>query len=283
MNAHVLRSNAFAYYGGRLFAQDELQCLEHPALCSLRDLLVHLPASRGSLLDPTRTSIHLTDTTIATPILVSGVERRACIHTDRNEAEGRPRGLYGNNFGSADGNAVRKAVEVFDKRLDAQGKEYFSNILAMSAPREGLYSKGVIRMILATAYTGFIAARMESLVNAGFLVRTHDGEHGHTSLADPMPTRQVPKVKIHTGNWGCGAFGGNPVAMSMLQTFAAQMAGVELIYYVQGAENRREYDCGMKDLQDLMAELAVDGYVELEAFIGGVVKKEYMWGESNGT
>jgi len=32
-------SDVFRYYGGTLFAQDESQCLEHPALCSLR---VHL-------------------------------------------------------------------------------------------------------------------------------------------------------------------------------------------------------------------------------------------------
>jgi hypothetical protein len=279
-----IHSHVFAFYGGSLFAQDEMQCSEHPALCSLRDLLVHLTAiNKSSLLDPTRTSITFPDQIIATPILVSGVERRAHVRTDRNAAEGRPQGLYGNNFAVASEGALRRAVEALDTRLDAQGKPYFSNILAMVAPREVSYSKDVVRMTLATAYTGFMAAKMESLVNAGFLVRSHDELGEHTKLADPMPSRPVPQVKIHTGNWGCGAFGGNPVVMAMLQTLAAQIAGVELIYYIQGAANKSEYDCGVQDLWDLIGRLAVNGHVDCEAFLDGVVKKEYMWGESNGT
>jgi hypothetical protein len=268
-----------------------MQCLEHPALCSLRELLVSLPASQIPRLDSTRKSTPLldptrtTEGTVSTPILVSGVERRAHVRTDRNAAEGRPDGLYGNNFGWTTSDVIRRATVVFDTRLDGSGKEYYSNILAMAAPRgSGRYGHDVIRGILATAYTGFMAARLESLVHAGFLVRHHDnGEMGHTSLADPIPNTEIPRVKVHTGNWGCGAFGGNPVIMAILQTAAAQMAGVQLVYHVQGAANKEEYGRAMKDHEGLLGTLAVEGYVPLRDFIDAVCKKNYVWGVSNGT
>ena len=34
---------------------------------------------------------------------------------------------------------------------------------------------------------------------------------------------------VHTGFWGCGAFGGNRGLMVLLQTMAAQMAGIDLL------------------------------------------------------
>ena len=264
-----------------------MQCLEHPALCSLRECLSKLPNSEfvDSLLNPTRTTVYQSERSIPTPILVSGVERRAHVRTDRNAAEGRPVGLYGNNFASAKNGTIRRATVIFDTRLDSANKEYFSNILAMEAPRgSGSYTRDVITGILETAYTGFMAAKMESLVHAGFLIRRHDDSaSGHTSLADPMPTTEIPRVKIHTGNWGCGAFGGNPVIMAILQTAAAQMAGVELVYHVQGAANKEEYGRAMKDLDTLFEALAKDGYVPLGELTEAISKKHYMWGVSNGT
>ena len=60
-------------------------------------------------------------------------------------------------------------------------------------------------LVLTTAYTAFCAARSET---EGAL-----GGGGRTV--------------VHTGFWGCGAFGGNRVLMVSLQVVAAVMAGLD--------------------------------------------------------
>lgn len=78
----------FAAYGTALLAQDELQCVEHPLLGSIREALV--AANHASTVDRG-----------PTPILVSGVERRCALV-----------GLYGHAFAQASAAAVRAAVRV---------------------------------------------------------------------------------------------------------------------------------------------------------------------------
>ncbi|KAJ6370607.1 hypothetical protein OIU76_028818 [Salix suchowensis] len=50
------------------------------------------------------------------------------------------------------------------------------------------------------------------------------------------------KISIATGNWGCGAFGGDPELKSMIQWLAASQAGRPSILY---------YTFGIKSLQNL--------------------------------
>ena len=82
--------DVFAYYGGGLFAQDEMQVAEHPGLGALREALV-----AAGIDARTKTADR------PTPILVTGVERRVAIETDPDAAAGRPHGLYGNAFAAA--------------------------------------------------------------------------------------------------------------------------------------------------------------------------------------
>ena len=42
--------------------------------------------------------------------------------------------------------------------------------------------------------------------------------------------REVRGGTVATGNWGCGAFGGNPQVKFLQQLIAASMAGVSLAY-----------------------------------------------------
>lgn len=85
----------FTAYGTGLFAQDEMQVAEHPALGALREAL---NARRW----PTLTE----ECGQATPVLVRGVQRRCRVQTDANAAEGRPYGLYGNRFMMATGDGA---------------------------------------------------------------------------------------------------------------------------------------------------------------------------------
>jgi hypothetical protein len=186
----------FFAYGSRLFAQDEMQVAEHPALGSLREALVarNLPALTVEGGRPT-------------PVLVMGALRHCRVATDRNAAEGRPYGLYGNSFARADPVAVRRATTRIDPPTT-------TNLIAMAAPAcgGGRYRIQEIEFVLATAYTAFRAAVLESA-----RARGSDGP-----------------VVIHTGFWGCGAFGGDRTLMTTLQVIAGEMAGVERIVFHTG-------------------------------------------------
>ena len=126
----------FFGYGSALLAQDELQCLEHPILGSVRELLAPerhaFTAERGW----------------ATPVLVAGAERRCALDTRR---------IYGNAFASASQAAVRAALEVLAPPTR-------TNVLAIAAPAygDGAYRREQLEQILVTAYTGFAAAVAES-------------------------------------------------------------------------------------------------------------------------
>ncbi len=136
----------FCAYGGPLFAQDEMQVAEHPALASLRHGLIEsgLKPVTGEDGNPT-------------PVTVMGVERRCQIATDPNVAEGRPYGLYGNRFSIAAEEVVRGATEIIDPAT-------VSNILAIEAPPggRGRYTREQIESVFLTVCTGFSAAVFET-------------------------------------------------------------------------------------------------------------------------
>lgn len=133
-------AHLFYAYGSSLFAQDELQTAEHPALGSLREAL---------LADGDVGCAPLTeDAQGPTPVLVSGVERRCHVDTG---------GLYGYRFAGASAERLREATQ----RLDPPT---VSNILAIAAPSSGrgAYKEEEIASILRTAWAGFVAAREEA-------------------------------------------------------------------------------------------------------------------------
>lgn len=96
-------SDLFCAYGGSLFAQDEMQVAEHPALASLRESLLQ------NNIEPLTVEAGR-----PTPILIRGVERRCAISTDSNSKQRRPLGLYGNNFARATPEAIKKATKVLN-------------------------------------------------------------------------------------------------------------------------------------------------------------------------
>jgi hypothetical protein len=174
----------FCAYGGALLAQDEMQVAEHPSLASLREALLHSSTVKPATVENGR----------PTPVLIRGVERRCAIATDRNEAEGRPFGLYGNHFSSAKPDVVERATRIIQPPT-------ITNLIAIEAPSygSGVYSQGEIAYILRTAYSGFHAAVLES-----------------TQAAVEANASAAPVVVVHTGFWGCGAYGGNRILMALL-------------------------------------------------------------------
>ncbi len=186
--------NLFGYYQGALFAQDEMQIMEHPILASIRHWL-----EDKSIIDDRYLPNSQNAEGNATPYLLQNIERRVFVSTDENKQLGRPFGLYGNNFMQATPEAIENATHILSPPT-------LSNILAISAISKGhgRYTRHQINKLFSTLYTGFMAARIES---------------------------QQMETIIHTGNWGCGAFGGNPILIAILQITAAFCVGIDKLIY----------------------------------------------------
>jgi Poly (ADP-ribose) glycohydrolase (PARG) len=233
----------FCAYGGALFAQDEMQVAEHPALGSLREALLDRDIKPLTV-----------EKEQPTPILIRGVERRCAIATDNNPRQGRPHGLYGNNFARATLEAIKQATQPLDPPT-------ITNIIAMEAPSGGYgsYTMEEIEYILTTAFTGFLAARIES----------------------QLEMAQQASVLIHTGFWGCGAYGGNRILMALLQLLAARLSQVNcLIFHTDGFAGNQALANAQRILDQCLG--SDDLEVRVPDLIKEIYRMEFQWGVSDG-
>jgi hypothetical protein len=233
----------FVAYGSGLFAQDEMQVVEHPLLASVREALL----ARGL---PAETRVE----SGATPILVRNVERLIEVTTNADASAGRPSGLYGNRFATAPLEVVRRAA----RRVEPPT---YSNIIAMSAPwgGRGEYTGREIEYVFAAAYTGFAAASRESGRTRG----------------------PVAQTIVHSGFWGCGAFGGNRRLMIALQALAARAAKVSrLVLHAGDSAGVEEARAGLEVADGLASRCG--STCSLDAIVDRVVELAYRWGVGDG-
>lgn len=256
-NMNFADPRLFAAYGSSLMAQDEWQVLEHPILGSLRESLLHtgLPAL-------TR------ENGVSTPVLISQVPRQCSLDLSgapvisahsgwwkklfgKVTGPTAPSPLYGNAFRKASKKQVLEATKVLTPPS-------ISNILAMAAPTgSGAYRLQQLTDILQTAYSGFKAATIES--------EKRGAEQGH--------------VEIHTGWWGCGAFGGNRVVMVMLQILAARLAQIRrLHFYIVQEADRFYLDEGISFLDSLLT----NKNNSLPELLLAIESLGFSWGKSDG-
>lgn len=227
----------FFGYGIDLLAQDELQIAEHPALAALRARLCRTAEVKPYTARRGR----------ATPVLVTNVPRRVAIDLDPRPDLGLPRGIYGHGF-------TRASMEAIDAVCESLDPPPKTNLLAMAAPSHGVgpYCRDEIQGILDTAYTAFVAAREETR-------RLHD-----------HPAATV----VHTGFWGCGAFGGNRALMVAVQVIAARAAGVDrLVLHTVRESGRSDAERGVDTASGTSPAEAADALTA-----GG-----FEWGEGDGT
>jgi len=232
-------TNLFFGYGSTLFAQDEIQAAEHPVLGALREALIAEGLHALTVEDGS-----------PTPVLVMGAERRCRVATEPNAAEGRPHGLYGNAFALADLKAVQRATTRIDPPT-------ISNLIAIAAPSGGygFYREAEIEHILITAYSGFRAAVLESL----------------------RKQASAPCV-VHTGFWGCGAFGGHRVLMAMLQILAAGMAGVDrLVFHTITEAGTEQLEAAKVLIREQLGTVATTSDI-----IDQILAMGFKWGVSDG-
>ncbi|HKY48372.1 MAG TPA: hypothetical protein VJQ79_10370 [Acidimicrobiia bacterium] len=201
---------------------------------------------REALLGEGRSTL-VTDQGLPTPFTLIGVPRRGVIDTAPSPA--RPHGLYGNRFSAAPVEQVLQATTRIDPAT-------ISNLVAIEAPAygSGEYRREEITGILRTALTGFGAASVE----------TH---------------RIAPQAAtvIHTGWWGCGAYGGNQELMALLQLLAAEWAEAKVLYFYLGEPADAAYLAGAQDVLDsLPIGMLTDAHV------AAIADRRYLWGVSDG-
>jgi hypothetical protein len=127
----------------------------------------------------------------------------------------------------------------------------------MAAPvGSGKYRADELHGVLRTAWLAFAAAALES--------RT---------------TWPGAPVEVHTGFWGCGAFGGNRVVMVVLQLVAAHLAGLSrLVFHTVDHGGLAEYEVASDCLRTLLARVDTS----LAAMIARMVELGFSWGVSDG-
>jgi hypothetical protein len=150
--------------------------------------------------------------------------------------------LYGDNFAAAPEHTVLEATTRVDPPT-------LSNIIALAAlsPESGAYTSDQVHRLLQTAYTGFRTLVLRS-----------------------------ERVTLHTGYWGCGAFGGNKGLVAAVQLLAAGAAGVERVRFWWG---RTELDRSALE-HAIAVEQHLSG-VSVEVAVAKLVAAGYHWGVAN--
>lgn len=227
--------NLFNGYGHFMFAQDEIQVAEHPAMASAREMML----ARQDELRPLTV-----ENGNPTPVLFRNVPRTIDIRTNQ---------IYGARFARAEDDTIRDATR-------HTAPVTYSNILAIEAPISSgnkMYSADEIEYALRTAYSGFRAV----------------------VLASATYWSAVRPIVLHTGNWGCGAYGGNRQLMLTIQMMAARLAGL----------NQIVFHCGSESVDDvssfdsmLRTTFSFRPGVRLANVLKKLVSDGFEWGASDG-
>jgi hypothetical protein len=229
----------FGFYHTALFAQDEIMVAEHPILASIREYLLLLGESKGDEFLPQTQD----EDGLPTPFLILGVDRCLNIDTAHRVADGVVEDLYGSKLADAPISVLKNATTKLADPVP-------TNIVAMKAPDpgHGRYKAVEIESAFLTALTAFSAI---------------------SDVVGDVDTR------IHTGNWGCGAFGGNKTLMYIIQLVAANWTGISNLVF---------YDCDSLAMSKAKSfrELIWDYNFEFADLIKYLVDREFEWGVSDG-
>ena len=186
-------------------------------------------------------------------VLISNAERVIALDTTT---------IYGNAFSKAKHTELESAF----KKVGPQT----ANIIAIEAPSygEGQYTADDIRFIVTTAYTGFKAAQI--LANKTYTL------NANTKSESNQENTNTPRTKVHTGWWGCGAYGNNRQLMLVAQILAANWAQInEIVFHVQNNEHQEDINQAKKIVEELLTEKDVDQVIEK------LVQKNFNWEKSN--
>lgn len=153
-------------------------------------------------------------------------------------------GTRGNIYGCNLDTASEQEIEAGIRTVDG---EFRVNVLAIAAPGygSGRYNKDDISLVLRTLLCAFSAVEAQS----------------------------TGRVVIHSGNWGCGAFGGNPEFMYLAQMYAASVCGIdELVLH----DFKPEVEDSIQELNRMEDGMKLSDVVE------SLYSKGYEWKQSDG-
>ena len=238
----------FGFYSGTLFAQDEMMTLEMPLLCSVREYLV----SKDIHGLPPRTAVRCLYKYEPTPILIENVPQWIRVDTKPTMPDGTQVSIYGNNFAFAN-------QEQIDAGITIMTDDVKCNVICASAPfgGNGDYTAKEIDYTLRAAFSAFEQTVALSKKNL--------------KLGDYVDSTVL--TVIHTGNWGCGAYGGNYELMYLIQMIASSAVGVnELVFH---SPKNDFFD----KAQDKFQTLQGMSLSECAAFLK---RQKYRWGMSDG-
>jgi len=169
--------------------------------------------------------------------------------------------VYGNTFAKASERTLANACQYLAKPQTV-------NLIAIEAPGygHGVYTRDQIDYILVTCFVGFKAAQI--LANKTYLLNTN---------FQPSRIREF-RTKIHTGWWGCGAYGNNRQMMILTQILAAYWTNIdELVFHTQTNEYEQEIRIAREHAERLLKE------TKLDKIIDEILKLNLHWEKSNNT
>lgn len=170
--------------------------------------------------------------------------------------------VYGNAFAKA---SERSLVQACHYLPQAQTV----NLIAIEAPSHGRgsYNREDVDYILLTCYTGFKAAQI--LANK---------THALNARRAPSGRNTRFRTVIHTGWWGCGAYGNNRQMMIVTQLLAAYWAELdELVFHTQDTKHQADIDAARSLVEKLLREKQVERVIDL------IVQVGLQWDRSNNT
>jgi len=92
---------------------------------------------------------------------------------------------------------------------------------------------------------------------------------------------KAPRVIIHTGFWGCGAYGGSRVLMALLQVVAARLARVDrLVFHTLDRSGSDSLRRALTILRDEMTPAKRGD--QMGTFLTTIEAKGFCWGVSDG-
>lgn len=173
--------------------------------------------------------------------------------------------VYGNAFAHVTHRELADACEYLPR-------PQIVNLIAIEAPSHGYgrYSADQIRFILTAAFGAFKAAKV-------LASKTHALNRGRSLTATASGVARF-KTIIHTGWWGCGAYGNSRLMMLITQLLAAYWAEVdEIIFHVQ-SDNHQEQ---ISEAKRIVAGLLAERYVS--EVIRKIENLNIQWDRSNHT
>lgn len=186
-------------------------------------------------------------------VLISNTERVIEMDTTK---------VYGNEFAKASERQLIQACRYLPKSQTV-------NLIAIEAPSHGRgsYTRDDIDYILVTCYVGFKAAQI--LANKTHALNTRNPRQGRNTGF---------RTVIHTGWWGCGAYGNNRQMMVITQLLAAYWAEIdELVFHTQNNDHQQEIDVARGIVGKLLQEKQVAKVIDQ------ITQLNLQWDKSNHT